>query len=375
MSVASPPPHRPGGVAVVLGTRPEIIKLAHIISLLGPAAHVVHTGQHYDEQLSASFFAEYGIPAPAVQLQVGGRRRGAQVGGALVELEDHLARHRPAVVLVQGDTNATLAGGLAANALDLPLVHVEAGLRSYDRAMPEEHNRVLVDHLAHLRCAATPSNVANLAAEGITDGVAVTGNTVVEAVQSALPSAEQRRVVLDRHGCADDRYVLATIHRPENTDDPQRLRAILAALGSCGRPVVVPLHPRTRAAVHRHGLDGLLDRLRVISPVGSSEFLALAAHAALLVSDSGGVQEECTVLKRPLVVVRNSTERPESLDAFARLVPPEGAAGAIAELLDAGPDLLRHLAQLPSPYGDGTASARIVAELGAWVPTGQAVPA
>jgi len=354
-------------IAVVLGTRPEIIKLAGIIDLLGDAAQVIHTGQHYDDTLSGTFFAEHDLKPPAVQLQVGGLRRGAQIGRAVTDLDELFAEEPPAAVVVQGDTNATVAGALAANAAGIPLVHVEAGLRSYDRAMPEEHNRVLVDHLADLCCAATAGNVANLAAEGIVDGVVVTGNTVVEAVQRQLPDAGQRRAALDRHGCTDGGYVLATVHRPENTDDPDHLAAILGALRTCGRPVVLPLHPRTRAAVGAHGLDHLLDGLGVIEPLGSGDFLSLAAHAALLVSDSGGVQEECTVLKRPLVVVRNSTERPESLDHFARLVEPDHLAAALRDVLAVGPDLLATLAGLPSPYGDGRASERIVTHLDALV--------
>ncbi|HWJ98638.1 MAG TPA: UDP-N-acetylglucosamine 2-epimerase (non-hydrolyzing) [Acidimicrobiales bacterium] len=350
-------------VAVVLGTRPEIIKLARIIQLLGDRATVVHTGQHYDASLSSSFFEEHGLADPDVQLGVGGLRRGGQVGQALADLDGLFDRHRPDVVIVQGDTNATLAGALAANSASIPLFHVEAGLRSYDSAMPEEHNRVLTDHVSDVLCAATKLNADNLALEGLADRAVITGNTVVEAVARQLPAAPDRRGVLERYGCDDAGYVLATIHRPENTDDPEKLGDILRALGACGRQVLLPLHPRTRGAIERHGLQPLTDGLHVVDPLGSRAFLALANHAALLVSDSGGVQEECTVLKRPLVVVRNSTERPESLERFARLVQPDALLGAITEVLEAGPEHLAELADLPSPYGDGFASERIVAHV------------
>ncbi|MFD0347475.1 non-hydrolyzing UDP-N-acetylglucosamine 2-epimerase [Kitasatospora aburaviensis] len=281
------------------------------------------------------------------------------------QLDAAFADDRPAAVVVQGDTNATLAGALAANARGIPLVHVEAGLRSFDRAMPEEHNRVMVDHVSDLLCAATPENAANLRAESL-DGqrIAVTGNTVVEVVRHRLPDAPARAALLTRHGVAPDGYVLATVHRPENTDTPEALGAVLAELdriARAGTPVLFPMHPRTRAAVERFALDRLLDRLAVTEPVGYAEFLGLARHAALLVSDSGGVQEECTVLGRPLLVVRRSTERPEAVDAgFAALVRPGAELGGLARAwLADRTERLARLAATPSPYGDGLASARI----------------
>ncbi|NJP82723.1 UDP-N-acetylglucosamine 2-epimerase (non-hydrolyzing), partial [Streptomyces sp. AA8] len=274
----------------------------------------------------------------------------------------------PLAVVVQGDTNAALAGALAANARGIPLLHVEAGLRSHDRNMPEEHNRVLIDSIADVLCAATEDNRANLLAEGVDDArIAVTGNTVVEAVHGQLPPAPERAELLRLHGLTADSYVLATIHRPENTDSPDALRAIfteLAALATDGRPVVLPLHPRTRARVEAAGLEHLLAGLTVTRPLGYGEFLALARHAALLVSDSGGIQEECTVLGRPLVVVRRSTERPEAMADFADLVAPGRAIGeAAVRRLAEGPEGLTRLAALPSPFGDGLASDRIVALL------------
>lgn len=359
----------PRSIAIVLGTRPELVKLTDLVRLLGPAAHLVHTGQHYDEELSGRFLTELGLPEPTFLTGIGGHPRAVQISAALAQLDALFTAEPPLAVVVQGDTNAALAGALAANARSIPLLHVEAGLRSHDRNMPEEHNRVLIDRIADVLCAATGDNRANLLAEGIADErIAVTGNTVVEAVRNQLPDAPERAALLARHGLSADGFVLATVHRPENTDSPEALRAILTELGAlaAGTPVVLPLHPRTRARIASAGLAELLAPLFVTAPLGYAEFLALAAHAALLVSDSGGIQEECTVLGRPLVVVRRSTERPEAMTDFADLVEPGAEIGRAARRrLAEGPAGLERLAALPSPFGDGSASERIVALLAA----------
>jgi UDP-N-acetylglucosamine 2-epimerase (non-hydrolysing) len=352
-------------VAFVLGTRPEMIKVAPLVRLFGAAARVIHTGQHYDENLSGQFLAELGIGEPDARLSVGGRSRGSQIGDATSQLEAAFKADPPAAVVVHGDTNATVAGALAANALNLPLVHLEAGLRSFDRAMPEEHNRVVADHLADLCLAPTDTNRANLAAEGIGgDKVIVTGNTVVDAVLDLLPDRLARRAVVNRAGLVPGEFILATLHRPENVDEPEPLEVVLSELASLPLPVVMTLHPRTRAKAESFGLMPVLDRLRTMEPIGYREFLALAAESALLVSDSGGVQEEASIIKRPVVVVRNSTERPEILGTFAQLVPPGPLIGSWVDYLLE--DLESHhqrLASLPSPYGDGTSAPRSVAAI------------
>ncbi|MFJ5129613.1 non-hydrolyzing UDP-N-acetylglucosamine 2-epimerase [Streptomyces sp. NPDC088555] len=351
-------------VAVVLGTRPELVKLAPVVHRLGDATRLIHTGQHWDDAMSGRFLQELGLPRPEVLAEVGGTSRAVQIGRSLEQLDALFAGDRPAAVVVQGDTNATLAGALAANARAIPLVHVEAGLRSHDPAMPEEHNRVLVDAVSDVLCAATPENRANLLAEGVgADRISVTGNTVVEAVRAHLPDDGRRSALLARHGLVPDRYVLATVHRPENTDGPATLRTVLTELADLATdevPVLLPLHPRTRARVEAERLGGLLAGIRVLEPLGYGDFLALARHAALLVSDSGGIQEECTVLGRPLIVVRRSTERPEAMTHFAALVSPGPELGRLARLrLAEGERGLRRLAGLPSPYGDGRAAERI----------------
>jgi UDP-N-acetylglucosamine 2-epimerase (non-hydrolysing) len=223
---------------------------------------------------------------------------------------------------------------------------------------------VLIDHVSDLLAAPTRTAVANLAREGITgDQVICCGNTVIEAVRLQLPGADQRACLLSRLGLRPGRYVLATIHRPENTDDPSVLSRILDELAALPLPVVAPLHPRTVAAANAAGFTAKLARLHVIEPMDGCDFLALAAEAALLISDSGGVQEEVTVLGRPLVVVRRSTERPEAFEHFATLVRPEGIASAAGAYLCAGEQLRHRLAGTASPYGDGTASRTIVREV------------
>jgi UDP-N-acetylglucosamine 2-epimerase (non-hydrolysing) len=270
---------------------------------------------------------------------------------------------RPAAIIVQGDTNTASAGAQAANYVGVPVVHVEAGLRSFDRMMPEEINRCVTGVLADVHCAPTTRAVANLLAEGVpAEKVTLTGNTIVEATLATLPTeAEAQRIAAEFRADADG-YVLATIHRPENTDDAGRLEPIFAELSKLGLPVLLPLHPRTRLAAARHGLTHALDRLRPIPPVDHRTFLGLSRLARLIVSDSGGVQEECTVLKKPLIVVRNSTERPESIEAgFAHLVQPGPAIGELGRQLIGDDQLPARLACVPCPFGDGTASERITA--------------
>lgn len=352
-------------VVIACGTRPEAVKLLGVVALLGPAARVVHTGQHFTAELASSFHEEIGFPAPDVQLAVGGMSRGGQIGEALRLLDSELQAHPAVAVVVQGDTNTTVAGALAANANEVPLIHVEAGLRSFDRRMPEEHNRVVVDHLADLCCAPTAIAAGNLEAEGIApERVTVTGNTVVEAVEALRPSVEAVEELLAQRGLTRGSFVLSTFHRPENVDDHDVLATILEELARLPLPVVLPLHPRTAERARTAGLGALLERLRVEPPAGYAAFLGLASASALLISDSGGVQEEASVLKRPVVVVRRSTERPEVLGTFSELVPPgPGIHETACAWLDELPALHARLESTSGPYGDGSASRRTVTAL------------
>lgn len=352
----------PGSVAIVFGTRPEIVKLSGVIDLLGSKAHTVFSGQHFDPLLSKIFFEELRLPSPDAILTVGGRTRARQIAELVLRLEEHLLAPPRDVVVVQGDTNTALGGALAANAVDIPLVHVEAGLRSFDRRMPEEHNRVVVDHLADLCLAPTSVSRANLLAEGIPEErIAITGNTVIDAASRVMPTPEQRLELLGRMGLTPNGFALATFHRPENVDDPIRLAGLLEHLAALGIRVIFPVHPRTRESLASFRLDGSVAAVEMIPPLGYPAFLGLAAECAFLVSDSGGVQEEATVVKRPALIVRHSTDRPEVVGTFATLLTAPGdLPDAAARLLDDLGEIHRRLAATPSPYGDGQASNRSV---------------
>lgn len=357
------PRSEPRSVAVVFGTRPEMIKLAPLIQALGQRALTVHTGQHFDDSMSRTFLDQLGIGDPHHHLAVGGMTRGAQIGSATAAIEELLLEVRPRVVVVQGDTNSGLAGAIAANAAEIPIVHLEAGLRSFDRAMPEEHNRVLIDALAERCLAPHPSNAELLEREGIpAERIRVTGSTLAEALDGMLPSAEQRQGLLAEHGVGPAAFVLATIHRAENADDRERLTSFLSELAGLDLPVVLPLHPRTRARAAEFGLGDLLERMTVVEPLGYREFIGLAAECAVLVSDSGGVQEEATILKRPVVVVRASTERPEIVGTFAHLVAVGPEIGSTVRRLVADVAATHEaLAALPYPYGSDATAACVAA--------------
>jgi UDP-N-acetylglucosamine 2-epimerase (non-hydrolysing) len=351
-----------GPIAVVLGTRPEIIKLAKITQLLGDDVHIVHTGQHYDANLSDVFFTEFGMRPPDTFIGVGNLTRGAQIGKGTAALDDLLSSLSPSAVVVQGDTNAVAAGALAANANGIPLVHVEAGLRSYDRRMPEEHNRVIADHLSDLCLAPTALNVANLAAEGIDGDVVVrTGNTIVEAVERLMPTEDERAGLARRFGVEPEGFVLGTLHRPENVDDKDTLANLLTSLASLDVPVLIPLHPRTQKRIAEFGLANIAARLRVVDPIGFRDFIGLGAEARLIVSDSGGVQEEVSVYKRPAVVIRRSTERQEVEGTFVqRFEPGPALASQLADELERSTQRTAELQDVSSPYGDSSAPQRSV---------------
>lgn len=351
--------HKPD-IAVIMGTRPEMIKLSHLIAELGEAAQIVHTGQHFDNELSGQVQGSLNMRVADVVLEnVGGKSRSEQISTCMAALSRQFELERPKVVVVQGDTNTVSAGAQAANYAGIPVIHVEAGLRSHDRAMPEEINRLVAGVLADVHCAATLSNRDNLLIEGISaEKVALTGNTIVEAVQSSLAIPSTPGSPAKSYGLDGRRYVLATVHRPENTDSKPALERILAELSQINAPVLFVTHPRTRAAMTRFGLSHYGQYFTMIDSVAHHELLSLASNAALLISDSGGVQEECTVLKKPLLVVRRSTERQESIDAgFAQLITPDlSILEAATKQLSQPVEILESIA---SPFGDGLASKRI----------------
>lgn len=353
---------RSGAVAVIFGTRPELVKLAPVLAALGDSAVVIHTGQHAPAVV-APVRRDLGLAEPAITLEYPPGPPAAQVAGAVRRLGPVLHDLAPDTVVVHGDTNSTAAGALAAVASDRPLVHVEAGLRAFDRALPEEHNRILVDHLADALCAPTEAARAHLVAEGVADRrIAVTGNTVIDAAIAALPEPADRTRRVRALDLPPGDFVLATFHRQENVDDPERLGAILRAIDGIAAPVVFPVHPRTRDRMRTHGIAAPGGHVRLVDPLGYRDFLALEAEAALMVTDSGGVLEEATVVHRPVIVVRRSTERPEVLGTFAHLVPdPAAVPAAVDEQLRHAAATHAELARTPSPYGTGDAGARCAA--------------
>lgn len=314
----------------VVGARPQFVKAAAVSRALrrreeGLVEKIVHTGQHYDHEMSEGFFDDLGIPRPWKNLGVGSLSHARQTAEMMVALEEAVAEVQPDVMVVHGDTNSTLAGGLVAAKLCLPLVHIEAGLRSYNRSMPEEVNRVLVDHVSDLLACPTRTAVANLQKEGITRGVCWTGDVMYDAALFHGAQAEKRSRILETLELEPRGYLLATVHRPSNTDDPLLLRMIIDALRGLGRTVVFPVHPRTRVRLQGLGVDlaGLEEGTRRdgdllwTNPVGYLDMVALEKGAAAILTDSGGVQKEAYFHKVPCVTLREETEWVETVIAGA----------------------------------------------------------
>ena len=353
-------------ILTVVGARPQFIKAAPVCHAIRAAGHVevlVHTGQHYDHDMSQVFFDEMGIPAPDLNLGVGSGTHAEQTGEALIQLERAMVEHRPELVLVYGDTNSTLAGALAACKLRIPLAHVEAGLRSFNREMPEEHNRVVADHCADLLFCPTRTAVDNLAREGIARGVHLVGDTMLDAVLHFAALARSRSAALDRLGVEPNGYLLATVHRPANTDDPEALRRIVGALLETGERVVFPVHPRTRERLARldgalPGLDGA-SNLLLTGPASYLDMLALQDNARAVLTDSGGMQKEAYFLGVPCITLREETEWVETLDGGRNVLvgtDPEAILRAV-----------RGATRTTNPsraiFGSGNAADRIAALL------------
>ena len=303
-------------VLSVVGARPQFIKAAPVSRELRKEHDeiLVHTGQHYDYFMSAVFFDELGIPKPDYNLGVGSASHGRQTGEMLIRIEEVLLKERPDWVLVYGDTNSTLASSLAAAKLHIPVAHVEAGLRSFNREMPEEINRVLTDHVSDLLFCPTETAVRNLAREGITERVHNVGDVMYDAVLHNIGIAEQRSHILERLGIEPKAYLLATVHRPQNTDRAENLRSILSAFNALDEVIVLPAHPRTSEAIGRLGYP-LRSHVKLIKPVSYLDMLVLEKHARLILTDSGGVQKEAYFFGVPCVTLRPETEWVETVEA------------------------------------------------------------
>ena len=351
-------------VVTVVGARPQFVKAAPVSRILRErhTEVLVHTGQHYDEAMSAAFFRDLEMPEPDVNLEVGSGSHGAMTGEMIRRLEPIATEHEPDGVLVYGDTNSTLAAAVVASKIAFSdgrrpwLAHVEAGLRSFNRRMPEERNRIVADHLADVLLAPTPVAMTNLEREGLAGRAELVGDVMVDAHGWA---AERVDAHLPPVAAALGTYVLLTLHRAENVDDPGRFARILAGL-DVGLPVVFPVHPRTRAMLER-GVHGLPTNVHAIDPIGFLEMVALEARAHAIATDSGGVQKEAYLAGVPCVTLRSETEWVETVDAGWNRVVDDDPAALRAALDD--DDFMRRDRPRPLLYGDGRTAGRIVAAL------------
>jgi UDP-N-acetylglucosamine 2-epimerase len=349
-------------VVTVIGNRPQFVKAAAVSRTLRRSHDevLVHTGQHYDDELSTVFVQELGIPRPEHELGLGRGTNTEQTARMLAALGPLLARERPDAVLVYGDTNSTLAGGLAAAQAGVPVAHVEAGMRSFDRRMPEELNRVLTDHLSDLLLAPSDTAVENLRREGVAGAVRLVGDVMVDLAHLVQPRAREDVAPLNEAGVESGAYLLATAHRAGNVDDPLRLRALVDVLRSVPGPVVLPLHPRTRARLEAAGLlDALGAAVTLTPPLGPLPFTSLLVHARAVLTDSGGIQKEAYLAGVPCVTLRDTTEWVETVQTGWNVLVDLDADAAVAALQRPLPD------GRPELYGDGRAGERAVAELAA----------
>jgi len=349
-------------IAIILGTRPEIIKMSPIIRECeerGLDYFILHTGQHYSYNMDRVFFEQLELPEAKYNLDVGSGSHAEQTGKMLIGIEKILLKEKPDIVLVEGDTNTVLAGALAATKLHIKVGHVEAGLRSYYREMPEEINRILADHCSDYLFAPTEKSRKILLGEGIEEEkIFVTGNTIVDAVYQNLEIAKEKVDALDALGLEKQKYFLVTAHRQENVDNKSRFEGILKGLelitNEFGMPIIYPFHPRARKMMNEFGLKA--NGIELIEPIDYLSFLQLEANAKLVLTDSGGVQEETCVLKVPCVTLRDNTERPETLEVGSNILAgtnPDAILNATKEMIDKENNW-------ENPFGDGTAGKRTI---------------
>ena len=350
-------------IIFILGTRPEIIKLSPVIrecERLGLNYSVLHTGQHYSWNMDKVFFENLELSAPKFKLNVGSGSHGEQTGKILMTVEKVLKKEKPDIVLVQGDTNSTLAGALAATKLHIKVGHVEAGLRSFYKYMPEEINRVLADHCSDYLFPPTIQSKKNLCREGISEKkIFLVGNTVVDAVYQNIKIAHKTSVLNDL-GLSPKKYFLVTIHRQENVENKSRFRSIfngLEKIGELGFEVVYPIHPRSRKQMKLFNLQS--EKVRIIDPVDFFSFLQLESNAIVILTDSGGVQEEACILKVPCVTLRDNTERPETIQVGSNIL----AGTDSGKIFDCTKEMAAKKKEWKSPFGDGNASKRVIKEI------------
>jgi UDP-GlcNAc3NAcA epimerase len=359
-------------VNTIVGARPQFVK-ASVVSLAlrekGIAEKLIHTGQHYDENMSAIFFGRLDVPPPSVNLGIGSGRHGLQTGRMLEAIEAVLADDPPEMVITYGDTNSTLAGALAAAKLRIPVAHIEAGMRTFERGMPEEVNRVLTDHASDLLFPPTPTAVQNLLREGIEESqIYAFGDVMYDAALLYGPQAERESRILDDLQLRRKPYVLVTVHRAENTDNPERLEAIFTGLLKIAGeiPIVLPLHPRTKSALQRRQLmTRISTAFQVLTPTGYFDMVMLEKNARLIVTDSGGVQKEAFFHRVPCLTLRERTEWLELVElGWNRILSPTSSR-RVAEGLRSALDWKPSATQ--SPYGEGRSAQQIAEVIGSWI--------
>ncbi len=351
-------------ILTIVGNRPQFVKAAAVSKPLRASFEevLVHTGQHHDPELSDIFFQELEIPAPERFLNIAGGSNNSQIARMLEAIDAVIEEIRPDVVLVYGDTNSTLAAGLAAAHAKVPVAHVEAGMRSFDRTMPEEINRVLTDHLSSLLLCSTETAVQNLANEGVTGDVELVGDVMVDVALLVQPRARERIELLERLSVERGEYLLVTAHRAGNVDSPETLRRLVELLAVVPDQIVLPLHPRMAARLAEHGLDSTLaglDHVEVTQPLGYLDFQTLLCNAKAMVTDSGGVQKEAYLASVPCITLRTTTEWVETLEAGWNVLTGLDAEAVLTAL--AAPTPAEH----PPIYGSGGAAERVVAAVGA----------
>lgn len=350
-------------MTIIFGTRPEIIKMAPVIRECEKQNRdyfILHTGQHYSYNLDKVFFQELELPEPRYNLGVGSGSHAEETGKMLLGIEKILLKEEPDLILVEGDTNTVLAGALAASKLHIKVGHVEAGLRSYDRNMPEEINRVLADHISDCLFAPTERAKENLLREGIDENkIFVTGNTIVDEVYRNLEIARGKVDILNKLNLDKEGYFLITAHREENVDIEERLKGILDGLklvhNEFGLPIIYPIHPRTQKRVNEFGLK-MSEGIKLIKPLGFLDFLQLEANAKLVLTDSGGVQEETCILKVPCVTLRDNTERPETIEVGSNSLAGTNPRNILKKVRY----MLSRENNWENPFGDGRSGKRII---------------